>query len=324
MAFTVNYKVKSSADDAHEPAEGGGYSHVSATVNFVSALSSEDVYITGLRFRTVGIPQGAIINDARLRLYVVSTLQDDVDVTLFCEDADSAVQFSSSDAPNDRTRTSASSEWQDTGLIDGGSAAYKLSADFSSSVQEVIDRSGWEEGNSLAVIAEGNVGTQRTLVANSVDNATSGTEPQIRITFSVPTTTVPVPTEPSLIMQSFNNTAILQRVTRSRDDFFSVLEEWTTYAKVQCRVRQLSGGERRLYGKDTSEVTHRMYCSPIDLTPADRVQIGDEIYDVARVNNPHRLHEFLQVDMVFRERVEVPTSVGALAASAGETAGELP
>jgi hypothetical protein len=39
-----------------------------------------------------------------------------------------------------------------------------------------------------------------------------------------------------------------------------------------------------MMGSDGTEITHRMYCSPVDITERDQVVIGGLVYEVVAVN----------------------------------------
>lgn len=107
----------------------------------------------------------------------------------------------------------------------------------------------------------------------------------------------------SILADLYNTTAKIERVTRTNDDLGGFTETWTTQEMIPCRVRMLSGNERVQYQKDTTVELMRMYCNVTDLTTGNRITIGDKLYNVIQVDNPHGMGEFLQVDMEYREAV---------------------
>lgn len=81
-----------------------------------------------------------------------------------------------------------------------------------------------------------------------------------------------------------NQTATIQRATYGTDSLAGRTETWTNVGTIRCRLRALSARERPMMGSDGTEITHRMYCSPTDITERDRVVIDGTVYEVAAVN----------------------------------------
>ncbi len=120
------------------------------------ALDSQKI---GLRFDDVKIPQGATITSASLEFASAASHSTATNATIYAHDTDDSPQFSNSNGNiSARTKTSASTNWSISNWSDpvpNQSAPIEQSADISSVVQEVVDRSGWCGGNALAFIVEG-------------------------------------------------------------------------------------------------------------------------------------------------------------------------
>ena len=151
-----------------------------------ASLGTNPVNLTGSTryalfwFSNVTIPPGSTITAATLTVDVVSTSNDDPNLTIALNDVDSAAAPSSAvDDIYGRAQTAATATWSATGI----GAGAKASPDFSSAVQEVIDRGGWASGNNMAVIFDGNATT--TFSFHMAEEGV-GHEPTLNITYTPP------------------------------------------------------------------------------------------------------------------------------------------
>jgi hypothetical protein len=143
-------QVTASKDDGY--AVGGNLQNLEFDFMRVGSSASEQLpyYISGMIFRDVNVPKGARIASARLKIRTHERrLTAEVYGTIQAEDADRAVVFSSSSPIDGRHRTNASVNWDhiEPWLPD----TWYESPDIAEVIQEVINRDGWSEGNSLAV-----------------------------------------------------------------------------------------------------------------------------------------------------------------------------
>ncbi|MEJ5359477.1 MAG: C25 family cysteine peptidase [Desulfobacterales bacterium] len=105
----------------------------------------------GLRFQSITIPQGAKINSATLRLYMIAGYGN-LNCLIYGHAADDAPGFSTSPYntitnTTYRPRTSAYTAEYQTGLPAGWHTI-----DVSAVVQEIVNRPGWSSGNALALL----------------------------------------------------------------------------------------------------------------------------------------------------------------------------
>ena len=99
----------------------------------------------------------------------------------------------------------------------------------------------------------------------------------------------------------FNTEMTINAVTVTRDSGGGQVEAVTPRALVRCRVRQLTGSERELLGREGVVTSHRVYFEAnTDLTERDSVVIGSDAFDVLRVDNPHGMDRYGYADMVLR------------------------
>jgi len=113
-------------------------------------MGHEQVKYVGIRFENLDIPQGATVTNAYIEF--VSSEADNGEITLRirCEDADNSAPFSNSPFNiGSRSKTSADTLWSPVAWVVGQT---DQSDNFAASVQEVLDRGGWNSGNALAVL----------------------------------------------------------------------------------------------------------------------------------------------------------------------------
>lgn len=119
------------------------------------APEDQNILTTGLRFRDIFIPNGAIIDSAFV--YVWShegkTAEDVARLTIYAEATDHALTFNETDLITARESTAAQVVWEvaEEWLI---WEEYRT-PDLSSIIQEVVNRDGWAAGNALALIMAG-------------------------------------------------------------------------------------------------------------------------------------------------------------------------
>lgn len=197
---TFIQRVTGDANDAEEDLADGGIDLTSSDLELhLHGLASANDDYVGMRWTGVTIPNGATITNASIQFHVDSV--DDnaaLNVRFFGDDTDSAPIFTTTDFDiSSRNRTTAFVNWTIpawTSVHDEGAA--QLTPDLSSIIQEIVDRTGWVDGNDLAIYTDGWVGTgERTAEAFDGEPASA---PEISISFTTGTT-LPVCWEFSLL-----------------------------------------------------------------------------------------------------------------------------
>ena len=147
----VNRRVIASAEDVEEMADGAVVPD-RATLDLGNALGG--VQAVGLRFQAVNIPPGMRIDSAYLEFEAASIESAATSVQVQAEAADNASPFTlAAFNVTSRGRTAAAVQWN---LPPWATVAEKhYSPDISAVVQEVVDRPGWRENNSMALLLGG-------------------------------------------------------------------------------------------------------------------------------------------------------------------------
>ncbi len=98
----------------------------------------------GVRFLSVGIPNGATINSATITLTARSSLTSFTSLTAYGDDVDSAAAWGASSRPTSGFTDTTSGTAQTTMPASG-----TFTLECAVPVQEIVDRAGWSSGNNM-------------------------------------------------------------------------------------------------------------------------------------------------------------------------------
>ncbi|MDO6461387.1 PilC/PilY family type IV pilus protein [Granulosicoccaceae sp. 1_MG-2023] len=113
---------------------------------------------SGLRFRDITVPQGATITGATLEMTARQEHDNNISVTISAHNTADAGAFSAVDYYLDSLdRTSASVDWYNLAAVEEGDGL--VSPDISSVIQELVNKSDWENGNSISLLIDYKSGT---------------------------------------------------------------------------------------------------------------------------------------------------------------------
>lgn len=114
-----------------------------------------NILTTGLRFQNIHVPNGAKIDSAFIIVssHEAKTTEDVAKLTIWGNNVDDATTFTEDALIDSRASTNAMIQW--TVDEEWGLYTFHRTPDLSSIVQEIVDRDGWEFGNALAFIIQG-------------------------------------------------------------------------------------------------------------------------------------------------------------------------
>lgn len=147
---TLNLQVAAGADDAKETNADTGFASNGSQIVLQIGLTTADQTSGGFRFSGATIPVGATINSATLELYEDAGGSDPVNLDLFAEDVDNSNDFAGTADVINRTRTTATTNWN---MVSASTSDWNTSPDIASLVQEVVNRAGWSSGNAISILA---------------------------------------------------------------------------------------------------------------------------------------------------------------------------
>lgn len=151
----MQVRVNASDDDAEETVTSG-------TVNLVSSdleLSRDGAsnQLIGMRFNQLPIPRGSTILSAAIQFQVDEATTEATSLMLHGQAVDNAPSFTPTvDDLSTRSLTASSVAWNPPAWNQIGQAGpEQRTPDLSSIVQEIVNRSGWQSGNSMVFFVSG-------------------------------------------------------------------------------------------------------------------------------------------------------------------------
>ncbi|HPQ66390.1 MAG TPA: amidohydrolase family protein [bacterium] len=181
------YVITTGADDAQQHAtyfdSGEAYLHLGSRSDTIGC------YYTGFRFTGIQVPPGATVTSADLIVTQYTSYNTALNnLHVGADDVDDSPQFTAADdGPLHRTLTSAQVDWAQTAWTVNQEYS---SPDLSAVVQEIVDRPGWEAGNSLTVIVYADVnGDLRRRIWSYNGDPTKSARLEIEYSAATPTPT---------------------------------------------------------------------------------------------------------------------------------------
>lgn len=196
LGVTEQVRVNSSNDDAEERISDGDMYRDSTDLEFGYDDHQGGLQIVGMRFKSVDIPKGAIINSAYIEFETDERDSRTTTLVIVGEDGDSPKEFKNGKRNiSKRTKTSASANWTPSAW--NSTNELHRTPNISAIIQEIVDRTGWAANNHLVLIVEPGTGCttitcQRT--AESYDGE-SGSSPLLVVDYTVGASKLSVSTD---------------------------------------------------------------------------------------------------------------------------------
>ena len=166
---TIEVRVNAGSDDAEER-PSGSVTLTSSDLELTQDKTNQQV--VGMRFTGLNIPPAAAIQTAYIQFQADEASSDDTSLTIYAEAVDNATTFTSTSGNiTGRTPTAASAAWSPVPWNTVGEAGPdQQTSDIAAVIQEIVSRTGWLSGNSLAIIIAG-TGKRVAESFNGVANA---------------------------------------------------------------------------------------------------------------------------------------------------------
>ena len=177
---SVDIRVSSGNDDVEENSSGAMYTN-SGDLELIYDNSTQ---LVGIRFSGVKIPKGAVITNAYVQFKTDQTSSQSIKLIINGEASANASAFATS-ARNvsKRIKTSSKVIWSPVAWSKNGEMGKsQQTPNLNSIVQEIINQSNWNSGNSLVFIVTGKSGKR---VAKSFEGEAAGA-PLLHVEFSMP------------------------------------------------------------------------------------------------------------------------------------------
>jgi hypothetical protein len=150
--ITIEARVAASSDDAEE--RGSGY--VSLASSDLELVFDKEIQSVGIRFNGLAIPQGATIIKAYIQFQVDETTTEATALTIQGQADDNAPTFVNTNGNISNRDTTAAEPWApDPWTTKGEAGLDQQTPNIASIVQEIVNRTGWSDGNSMVFIITG-------------------------------------------------------------------------------------------------------------------------------------------------------------------------
>jgi len=155
---TKSFQINSSADDMNEYNDAIDRVYPQNSKLLWIGRAETDKSFTGLRFNNISLPKDAKIKFAKLEFYSFSDQANRLSMYVTGDKSPNSPPFSATSLPSKRPKTSASlyhnsnilwriNTWNEFNSLHG--------ADFAPIVQEIVNQSAWQSGNSLSFVFQG-------------------------------------------------------------------------------------------------------------------------------------------------------------------------
>jgi len=155
---TVCKRVNSSNDDVEQNENTGGIYGNSSDLELVyDEYQNANNQTVGIRFNNIDVPKGATITNAYLQFTAKETHSGATNLTIIGEASDNAGAFSNNAYTlNNRPKTTASVNWSPPAWnAIGQSGAAQKSPNIASIINEIVNRDGYNQNNSIALFISG-------------------------------------------------------------------------------------------------------------------------------------------------------------------------
>lgn len=172
---SISVTIATGNDDAEEFRVGGiaGDMYLTSSDLEIGNDGGDEQYV-GLRFQNVPLPHGAIVTNAFLRFRADESdgAGSQLNIYIAGEDTDNAAQYTTANYNiSSRNFTTNQLTWPD-GTVPAWNAGTIYDApDITNIVQEIADRPGWAQNNSMAFMLWSDIGESSERVADSYEGS---------------------------------------------------------------------------------------------------------------------------------------------------------
>jgi len=195
---SLTLKVLTGSDDCLRRLTTSQWSLTGGTLGVGFFNTSQQRYIVGMRFDNASIPVGGNITSAHLSFQAaLSYTADNVNSKIDAELGDDPVTFADSAVAFDARFANRGVKVTWDAIADWSAGSKYESPDISTVIQEVIDQDSWTSGDAIVIFWE-DYDDRSTHTGNCYRNCISyegsGAEPELHITYTVPSGPVNVST----------------------------------------------------------------------------------------------------------------------------------
>ncbi len=149
---TISVSINDGDDDVEED-ENGNINYDSSDLEL--AFDYSTLQVIGLRFKTIELPQNAIIDKAYIQFNADEDNSNDSELEIALHDSANSPIFSSSDNVSDRITLSNKVTWVPSEWSSNQNTIAQRTPDLKDMVQSLVNRNDWVLGNNVSFIIRG-------------------------------------------------------------------------------------------------------------------------------------------------------------------------
>ena len=284
---TLNSQVNADTDDCYQTVTGTTFSDASPMYIGGVNIAFGAVYDSYFRFVNFSVPANSIISTAVLNVLIkryggLVAFKQDYNVS--CLDVDNRKTFSAAEPPYNNVTTENDTKWQWSQGVTDGLYTWRNTPDINSSVQEVINRTGWYVDNAIAVKIDNNHSDTYCQIYGH--NTNPNWAAWLNVTYTAPDNHAPMITNPSPVNESIlqsGNQILSVDVDDSEGDMFTVY--WYTNASGTWELVQTNsmvGNGTYTYESDFNTGGTRYYWN---VTVADEQDTNSSTFQYTTIDS---------------------------------------
>ncbi len=149
---TISVSINDSDDDVEE-SDNGSINYNSSDLEL--AYDYYNLQVIGLRFKTIELPQNAIINSAYIQFTANESNNVDSELEIALHDSSNSPAFSSSNNVSDRITFAYKETWNPSEWSSDQNTDAQKTPDLKNMVQSLVNKSDWASGNDVSFIIRG-------------------------------------------------------------------------------------------------------------------------------------------------------------------------
>lgn len=165
---TLNSQVNQPTDDVNEI--NNSLDTMYSTLWLGNGESANGSYL-GIRFNSLNVPQGAKIKKAYLEVFSIQDQWISLSYDIFADNVSNSQTFSQGLLPSQRVLTGSSVSHSSD--VSWSANTWNQLDEISAVLQEIVNRSDWQSGNSVSLIIKGKGGSWARKFVQSYDNSAS-------------------------------------------------------------------------------------------------------------------------------------------------------
>ena len=95
----------------------------------------------------------------------------------------------------------------------------------------------------------------------------------------------------------FEENVVIKRNIPTTSGMGANVDDWSTHLTIMGLIRPIRGEELEMFKRVGVDVDYRLYCLPIDISEADRIEFEGIVYEIKFIYNPMSMDRWFQIDL---------------------------